>query len=60
MGEMRQSINFHYSKGHIESLISIANDLTIDEEDREDARKFITELQQRNEKKGKQKEIEEK
>lgn len=60
MGEMKQSVNFHYSKGNIESLIRIANDSTIDEEDREDARKFIKELQQKNEKQDKSKELEEK
>ena len=60
MGEMKQSVFFHYSRGNIESLIGIANDSTVDEEDRDEAKRFIKELQKRKEEKGKEKELEEK
>ena len=61
MGEMNGSVNFHYSKGNIEALRRIANDTSVDEDDRDNARKFIDEIEKRNQEKPKkedEKEIE--
>ena len=45
MGDMKQTINFHYSKGKVKTLIEYANDITIDEEDRELAKELVLKLQ---------------
>lgn len=45
MGEMKQSIKFHYSKGRILVLKDIANDETVDEDDRELANEYIKKLE---------------
>lgn len=54
MGEMNGSVNFHYSKANIEALRRIANDTSIDEDDRDNARKFINEIEKKNQEKSKQ------
>lgn len=41
MGEMSNTIKHHYSRGNIEVLKEIANDTTVDEEDRDLAREYI-------------------
>ena len=45
MGDMATSVNYHYSKGNLEVLKAIARDTTVDEEDREMAKEYITILQ---------------
>ena len=35
MGEMSQSINYHYSRKNLVALYRIAEDITVDEDDRE-------------------------
>ena len=45
MGEMRPSINFHYSKKNLVALYRILEDETVDEEDREFAKELIEKLE---------------
>ena len=45
MGEMSNSINYHYSRGNIEALKRIADDTTVDEEDSELAKLYIKQLE---------------
>ena len=49
MGEMSNSINYHYSKGNIANLKRIAEDNTIDEEDRELALECIKKIEKTRE-----------
>ena len=44
MGEYKNSVGWHYNKGNIKELIEMANDTTIDEDDRELAKKLADKL----------------
>ena len=48
MGDYKTSVNWHYSKGNISALLGIVNDETIDEDDRELAKKLVEELKSKN------------
>lgn len=46
MGEMRGSVKFHYTKGNIEALRRISEDITVDDEDRDLAKKCLEEIKE--------------
>lgn len=45
MGEMTNTIKHHYSRGNIKTLREIANDTTVDEEDRDLAMEYIVRIE---------------
>jgi len=47
MGEMIGSINYHYTRGDLDALYRIADDETVDEEDRITAKQYIEKLEER-------------
>lgn len=44
MGDMATSVNYHYSKGNLDVLKAIVDDITVDKEDREMAKYYIEQL----------------
>ena len=47
MGDMSNSVNYHYSKGNLEALRRIAEDTTVDEDDRDLAEEYIKKLEKK-------------
>ena len=43
---MRGSVKFHYTKGNIEALRRISEDITVDDEDRDLAKKCLEEIKE--------------